>query len=180
MRRFLAGIVLVLVAAACGSESLSLSEYNEQGMVLVMVMEEKIAALDTEWSANEPTVERARRYWIKRMEARDEALEGLEALEAPEELGDLLGHGLDLFVGQIEAERALAARVISYETVSGPDDWWSTPEGETVFALDEEINDFCRIVQARYDATLERAAFSDVPWIPSDMKEWVQIDIGCR
>jgi hypothetical protein len=31
-----------------------------------------------------------------------------------------------------------------------------------------------------YDATVERVLVSDVPWIPSEMKEIVQVDIGCE
>ncbi len=149
-------------------------------MALVAVMEQRIIALDAEWNSREPTVERVQSYWTRRIETRDEALEGLEALRTPNELDDLIGHGLDLFTEQIDAEKALAARVISFETVSGPEDWWDTSEGMAVQALDEEINEFCQVVQARYDATIERVVLSDVPWIPADMKETVQIDIGCQ
>ncbi len=169
-----------MTAAACGGGSLTLSEYNEQGSALVTVMEEQLHALDVEWDAHEPTVERARNYWDRRIEARFETLEGLQGLEPPEELADLLGKGLDLFAQLTAAEEALASRVASYETVTEPEQWWSTPEGKSVQAMDEEINAFCRVVQARYDATIERIVLSDVPWIPSDMKEIVQIDIGCQ
>ena len=34
--------------------------------------------------------------------------------------------------------------------------------------------------KAGYGATTERTVLSDVPWIPSEMKEVAQIDIGCR
>jgi hypothetical protein len=180
LRHIWAGVILILVATACGGDDLTLSEYNEQGMTLVIAMEEQLSALDAEWDSHEPTVERARSYWNSRIDARDEALEGLEALKAPDGLADLLGHGLGLFTEQITAEKALAARVISFDTVTGPEQWWGTTEGKAVQALDEEINAFCQVVQARYDATIERVILSDVPWIPSDMKEMVQIDIGCE
>jgi hypothetical protein len=180
LRLIWAGVVLILLVTACGGDSSTLSEYNQRGMALVAAMEKQISALDAEWNSHEPTVERARSYWTKRIEARDEALQGLEVLRAPDELTDLLGHGLDLFTEQITAEKALAIRVISFDTVTGPEQWWNTPEGKAVQALDDEINAFCQVVQARYDATIERVILSDVPWIPSDMKEMVQIDIGCE
>jgi hypothetical protein len=31
-----------------------------------------------------------------------------------------------------------------------------------------------------YDATVERVAVADVAWIPWEMKEIVQVDIGCE
>ncbi len=171
---------LVLVAAACGGGSLSVSEYNAQGGALVASMEERIRALDAEWESQTPTVEGARNYWDRRLEARIEALEGLDALKPPDELAALFEDGLDLFRKLVAAEEALAIRVASLETVTGPDDWWDTAEGKAVHSVDEEIDEFCHVVQARYDATIERVVLSDVPWIPSDMKEIVQIDIGCE
>ncbi len=180
LRHIWAGAVLILVVAACGGDSITLTEYNSQGSALVLVMEERLLALDVEWDANEPTVERARSYWDRRIEARVETLEGLQELETPQELADLMGEGLDLFAQLTSAEKSLAVRVSSYDTVTGPAEWWSTPEGLAVLALDEEINEYCLVVQARYDATIERIVLSDVPWIPSEMKEIVQVDIGCR
>ena len=71
-------------------------------------------------------------------------------------------------------------RVASSETVTTPEQWWNTAEGAAVVAVEEEIYSFCLIFQAMYDATVERVLVSDVPWIPSEMKEIVQVDIGCE
>lgn len=174
------GAVLMLLVAGCGGGSITMSEYNTQGSALVTVMEEQLAALDAEWEANEPTVERVRSYWERRVEVRVVTLEGLEDIPPPDELADLLGRGLELFAQLTAAEKALATRVGSYETVTEPDQWWSTPEGQNVQAMDEQINAFCQVVQARYDASIERIVLVDVPWIPSDMKEIIRIDIGCE
>lgn len=180
MRRVWASALLVLLVAACGSDQLSLSEYNKQGMVIVTAMEERIYALDAEWESHTPTVEGARSYWDRRVKARVDAIEGLETLKAPDELADLLGAGLGLFIELTDAEKALAVRVASFETATEPHQWWDTAEGKAVLALDEEVNAYCRIVQARYDETIDRIILSDVPWMPSDMKEIVQVDIGCE
>lgn len=180
LRRGLTGIGLLLLIAACGGGDLSLSEYNAQGSTLVAVMEERISTLDAEWDAQTPTMERVKTYWDHRVAARVETLEGLQALDPPEQIEDLLGTGLDLFSKLTAAESALAARVSTFDTVTGPSEWWDTTEGRAVRAVDEEIDAFCFIVQARYDATIERVALAEVPWIPVDMKEVIQIDIGCR
>ena len=180
MRGVRAGAWLVLIVTACGGGSLTLSEYSEQGMAVVAVMEERIATLDAEWDSQTPTVERARTYWDRRLEARVEALEGLEGLNPPGEVAELAATGLDLFSRLLAAEEALAVRVGLFETVTEPEQWWTTAEGDAVRAVEDEIDALCQVFQARYDATIERVALSDVPWIPAEMKEIVQVDIGCR
>ncbi len=174
------GACLVLVVAACGSGSLSLSEYAAQGQAVVEVMEDRIDTLDAEWDSQTPTVERARAYWDRRLEARVEALEGLQALDPPGGIAELAGTGMDLFTRLVGAEEALAVRVASFETVTEAEQWWNTAEGKAVRAVEEEIDTLCHVFQAMYDATIERAIVSDVPWISPEMKEIVQIDVGCE
>ena len=180
LHRVWVGICLAFVVAACGGGSLSMSEYNVQGTALVTVMEQRIFTLDAEWESQAQTVERARSYWDRRLEARVEALEGLQALNPPDEVAELHETGLRLFSNLTAAEEDLAIRVASFQTVTERAQWWNTAEGKAVRAADEEIDAFCHVFQAAYDATIERVILSDVPWIPSDMKEFVQIDIGCR
>ena len=180
LRRVWAVACLVLVVVACGGGSLSLSEYNTQGMAVATAMEERIAALDAELDSQASTVERARTYWERRLEARREALEGFQALDPPDEIAELAETGLDLFGELIAAEDALAVRVASFDTVTEPEQWWNTAEGEAVRAVEEDIDALCQVFQAMYDATIERTGFSDVPWIPTEMKEVIQVDIGCQ
>jgi hypothetical protein len=106
-------------------------------------------------------------------------MEGLDALDPPVAVAELHDAGLSLYSKLITAEEALALRVSS-GTVTGPDEWWETAEGDVVRAVEVEIVEFCRAFQARYDATIDRMISSDVPWIPSEMKEIVRIDIGCQ
>jgi hypothetical protein len=143
-------------------------------------MEARIATLDAEWDTQTSTLEGARTYWDRRLKARVEALEGYRALDPPELIANLHGTGLDLFSRLIAAEEALAVRVASFETVTEPDQWWATAEGEAALAVEDEIDAFCQVVQSMYDATIERAVVSDLLWIPAEMKEIVQIDLGCR
>jgi hypothetical protein len=180
LHRILAIAYLVLLATACGGGGLSLAEYNAQGMAVASKMEERLYALDAEWESQIPTVEGARDYWADRIEAYETALDGFQALEPAGEAAELHRTGMELFSKFVAAERALAVRVASFETVTGPDVWWNTSEGVAVGAVEEEIYSFCLVFQAMYDATVERIAMSDVPWIPSEMKAVVQVDIGCE
>jgi len=174
------GACLAVILAACGGGNLSLAEYNEQGMALATVMEERIYELDGAWDSQTATVEDARTYWDQRIDAYETALEGFQTLEPAGEAAELHRTGMELFAKLVAAETALAVRVASFETVTGPKQWWSTAEGAAVGAVNEEIYSFCLVFQAMYDATVERLVVSDVPWIPSEMKEIVQVDIGCE
>jgi hypothetical protein len=143
-------------------------------------MEERIYALDAEWDTQTATVKDVRTYWDQRIEAYETALEGFEALEPAGEAVELHRTGMELFTRLVAAESALAARVAASETVTGPEQWWTTAEGASVGAVQEEIYSFCLVFQAMYDRTVERIALADVPWIPPEMKEIVQVDIGCE
>jgi hypothetical protein len=180
VRRIVAVVVVGLFLASCGGGTLSLAEYNEQGMALVSVMEERLYTMDAEWDSQTATVEDARTYWDRRIEAYERAIEGLEALEPAGEAAELHRTGMELFGKLVAAESALAVRVASFETVTGPEQWWNTAEGAAVGGVEEEIYSFCLVFQAMYDATVERIVVSDVPWIPSEMKEIVEVDIGCE
>ncbi len=179
LRRVWAGVCLVFVAAACGGGDLSLSEYNAQGGAVSATMEARIATLDTEWDAQTSTVEGARTYWDRRLTARVEALEGFRALDPPDVVANLHGTGLDLFIKLVAAEEDLAVRVASFESVTEPGQWWATAEGMAALDVQHDIDAFCQVFQSVYDATIERAVVSDLLWIPADMKEIVQIDLGC-
>jgi hypothetical protein len=179
LQRFLACACFIVLAACGGDESITLTEYAEQGQAVVTAMEERLAALDAQWGSRAPTAERARTYWENRVDALLVAQEQLEELVPPDEIEDLHEPGMALFDKLIVAEQALAARVASFDTVTEPDEWWDTAEGKAVEAVNAEIADLCLVFQAMYDATLERVIFTEAPWLPSEMKEVVRIDIGC-
>ena len=171
-----AGLLLV----SCGGEGLSLAEYNTQGLAIAAAMEERLHELDAALDSETATLEDARAYWDQRIAAYYADLEGFAALEPSVEAADLHRRGLELFGKLVAAETALATRVASFEAATGPEQWWDTAEGEAVGAVEEEIYSFCLVFQSLYDRTAERVALSDVPWIPSEMKEVVQVDIGCE
>jgi hypothetical protein len=170
---------LALLAAGCGGGTLTLSEYNEQGLAVSAEVEERIVALDAELDAQPSSAEGTATYWARRLEARARSMEGLDALNPPVSVAELHDAGLGLYARLIDAEGALA-RGVSSGTITGPDEWWGTAEGEAVRAVEAEIVEFCRAFQAHYDETIDRMISADVAWIPSGMKEIGRIDIGCQ
>ncbi len=179
MRGAWACACLTLLAAGCGGGTLTLSEYNEQGLAVSAEVEERIVALDAELDAQPSSAEGTASYWARRLEARARSMEGLDALDPPVAVAELHDAGLGLYARLMTAEEALALR-LSSGTITAPDEWWNTAEGEAVHAVEAEIIEFCRAFQAHYDETIDRMISADVPWIPSAMKEIVRIDIGCQ
>lgn len=168
-----------LLATCCGGGSPSLAEYAENGEELTTAVIDQINTLDAEWGTQEPTPERAREYWDRRVAARIEFLEGIRDLDPPDGLVELHETALDLFSRLADAEEALAERVAAFDSPTGPDEWWDTPEGRAARAVDEEAIAICHAAQASFDATQDRQVLSDVPWVPSGMRESVRVAFGC-
>ena len=139
VKRTMAVVILGLLVASCGDGGLSLAEYNEQGMALATIMEERISALDAAWDSDTATVDDVRMHWDQRIAAYDAGLEGFLALEPSGEVAELHRTGMELFTKLVAAESAVADRVASFETVTGPEQWWATAEGAAVRAAEEEI-----------------------------------------
>lgn len=172
-------LCMAVALAACGGGPLTLSEYGAQGEQLVIEVTERIEALDASLESGDPTVDSVRAYWSERVEARRDFLEGIEALDPPEEAEELHAAAVELFDRLTVAEEALAARVTSLETVTGPADWWATPEGQVARAVDDEVTEICVVAQETFDETVDREAVADVPWMPAEMKEVVRVAFGC-
>jgi hypothetical protein len=170
---------LALALAACGGGTLTLSEYGEQGEQLVIEVSERVDASDAELESEDQTVDSVQAYWDERVQARRDFSEGLEALEPPEEAAELHAIVVEIFNRLTAAEESLAARVTSLETVSGPAEWWATPEGRAARAVDEEVTQICVVAQGAFDETVDREAVVDVPWMPPEMKEVVRVAFGC-
>jgi hypothetical protein len=179
VRRISVGLYLSLVVVACSGEDLTLGEYSTQGQAITMVMEERIQALDSGMDFQTASSNDVDDYWDRRVDARVDALERLHDLDPPATIADLHEQGMDLFSDLVEGEKAMAARIASFDTVTEPSQWWDTAEGKSVQVVNEQIFVLCNQFQATYDATIARVVLSDTPWIPDRMKEVIQIDVGC-
>lgn len=170
---------LALAVAACGGGTLTLTEYATEVEALVAEMESSFDSIDSRWEGQAPTIEGARQYWDRRLEIRADFLAGVRDLNPPEELETQHETALDLFGRITAADEALAARVATFETITEHWQWVGTPEGHAAEAVLAEVYSFCRASQAEYDATADREALRDVPWIPPEMQQVVKVAFGC-
>ena len=56
---------------------------------------------------------------------------------------------------------------------------WSTPSGQAARLADEKAVEICRAAQAAMDSTADRSAFVDMPWVPPELQEIVNVTFGC-
>lgn len=172
---------LVLILVACGSGTLTVAEYADEAEELVAEMETQFASLDRAWESQAPSVDGARRYWDGRLAIRDDFLEGVEALEPPDEIADMHAAALDVFSRITAADQALAERVATFETFTDHWQWVGTPEGQAADAVLEEVFALCRASQEEFDATREPGVtiISDSPWISPEQRQAVRVAFGC-
>jgi hypothetical protein len=172
-------ICLAILLSGCGSGELTLGDYADELEVLVTTMNRKITVLDSDLESEPLTVEGTQNYFEEKIAARDELLEGFRAIEPPEEAADMHAAALDILAKLTNAERTLAQQADEIETADELSELWNTQAGLTLGAVDEEARAFCETAQAQFDSTTDRAAVFEGPWIPSELKEVVQVFFGC-
>ncbi len=174
-RRLAVATAVVLLLGACSNEP-TMTEYAEEVETLVVTMNARLDALDAELGETQD-LDEIKRYATERIEARRDFLAGLEELDPPTDAAQLHAAALDIMGRLAEAEATLADRVLVMETASGIDAIWDTPEGRAARAADDEAIALCQAAEAELDR--DRAEFEGVPWIPTEMKEVVEVAFGC-
>jgi len=178
VKRILALLVAFGLAGSACSSSVTLGEYAEEIERLIVTMNQRIDDGEAEVAAD-PTLERAQSYATDRLDARHDFIEAFSALEPLEEVVDLHATALDIFTRLVAAETSLADLVMAADSFEEADAVWITPQGEAFRRIDEEAIALCAVVQADLDATQQREVFADMPWIPSEMKEVIEVAFRC-
>jgi len=175
MRSLLTVGCLAIVLVGCGGGGPSLTDYAESVEALAFEMSAQLETGDVQVAAA-PTIENLRAVLPRAIEVRAEFQKAVTALDPPDELADLHSDLVDLHARIIVAQGALAARA---ETATGFDELDASAEALAYRTTQTEAESLCRDLQERIDATADRAAFVDAPWIPGDMKEVVKVTFGC-
>ncbi len=176
MRNVLVVGCLAVMLGSCGGGGVSLTEYSERLQSLASDMAEEFEELDERMTTGTPTVADAQDVLSRAVAVRTDFHEGLVALGPPEELADLHTDLVDVHARILAAQQAWASRA---ETATSLDELEQSTEAAGYQALTAESVAICHEFQSRLDATADRAAFIDVPWIPSEMKEVIDVALGC-
>ena len=98
----------------------------------------------------------------------------------PESVADLHVEAIEILQRVTDAEGVLAMKVESAESFSDVSDLWDSPEGLAARAADQRAILMCEAAQDTFDRTQAGAEFEDVPWIPAELKQVVDVAFGCR
>lgn len=158
---------------------MSTAEYAGQVETLVVDMIDRLDELDLQYQSADELAE-VRRYAHLRVEARERMLAGLEDLEPPSDLEPLHTEAVGIMSLLTEAEMAMARRVDESDEFISVPTLWNTPEG--VAASEATMRAFllCEAAQESFDRTRAAEEFEDVPWIPPDMKNVIDVAFGCQ
>jgi hypothetical protein len=175
VRSVAAAVVVGLMLAGCGG-AMSLTEYAERLEAVGANASARFDAVNAALTAPDATVEEARSA------VRDAAVIGndlhadLEALDPPDEIADLHAVLLDLHRDVVASQQEWAD---SADTAGSVAELLQSPEAQAVFSFNDTALEACGRIQEALDATAERAAFEDVPWLPESLKESIEVALGC-
>lgn len=175
MRCLIVIACLTLIGAGCGGNELSLEEYASEVEGHTAALYERLEELTIRDRV--PTVEESQTLYRELAAAYHRLLDGLETLNPPGEADGLHDASLDIIGRLATTHDALAQRSL---TIQSFEELMQSPEAQTAFATEDEIIRFCIAAQHQFDATAERKAFEDVPWIPSELQEVVEVVFGCE
>jgi len=160
----------------CGGGEMSLTEYVDGLNAIEDQAHRQVEALQAE-SEQISTPSDLKTTLDRVPVIRIEALEAAEELTPPGQVADLHRLIFDWQAKIIPIEEALAARA---GTVADWDELDQSPEMAAYRVALVEGKTVCTDVQAKLDATADRGAFADTPWIPGDLKEVVEAFLGCE
>jgi len=171
--------VLALIAGACGSARLSLTEYVDRLNAVVAEGNQRIRPLyaELESTQGDPSTGSIQELFEKEAAIRSELQDSMAGMEPPEQIADLHAALVDWHGGLIVTQQLLARQVAAAGSWS---EFEQSPEFAEFDAFMQEGLAGCLELQAALDATEARGAFADTPWIPGELKEVVDAALGCE
>jgi len=189
INRFVAlALCVTLLLWGCGGGEMSLTEYVEQLNAIVdrarqqyetLVASPQGAVLVAEGAQLTDFTPQDLEVAFERVkEIEVEVQEATEALEPPEQIADLHDFFFDFdddsFTAAQDALAARAGTAVDWEELS------QSPEMAAYRAALAEDKQTCTRIEAELDTTEERGVFADTPWMPGELKEIVEVGLGCE
>jgi hypothetical protein len=166
------------MVAACGGGEMSLTEYVDDLNAISEWAIPRGEALQAEYAQlSEPTLEDLTRMLEAGAALFAETNEAAAALRPPDQVVELHRLIFDWQSTMIPISDALADRA------AAATDWGQvleSAEAEAYYVALAGGKTVCDEYQDRLDATTERGAFADTPWVPAELKEVVEAFLACE
>lgn len=174
-RNAVAAVVGGLLLAACGG-TMSLTEYAEALEAAAADASLRFDSVNAALNSPNATLEETQSAAKEAAVIGSDLLADLEALDPPHELAEL--HALLL-----ELDREVVAAQLEWaessDRAQSRAELLKSPETQAMLRSNESAIAACRRIQDALDATLERTVFDDTPWIPAELKESINVALGC-
>lgn len=183
MRTVTGLLCTAVILASCGGGETTLTEYVSQVNEAAERAGETAAELISEGVLGAEVTPGQLQAGIERglQEIRIPLQESVDAIDPPDQVAALHERLWSWHAGFIDIEQALAERV--GETTDTAEGWSAlsnSPEMVSYRSSVAEGKQLCVGFQADLDATEQRGAFEDAPWIPGQLKEVVTAALGCN
>lgn len=176
---FLACVLNALLFSACGGGSLTLSEYSDQVATLLVRVDTRLDAHAARVAAAPPNVQSTQAFFDDRVVGYNELVDGVDELKPPDEVVELHAVFQEILADLLAAERARAAFAKTVSSVEDLNQVWEGSEAQAVRDAELRAIELCYAAQSQVDATEEREAFADVPWMPARLQEVVLVSFNC-
>jgi hypothetical protein len=174
-RNYVVAVVVGLVLAACGG-TMSLTEYAEALEAAAADASSRFDSVIATLNSADSTLQDVQLAVKEAAVIGSDLLADLEALDPPGELAELHALLLELDREVVAAQLVWAESADRAQSVA---DVLQSPETQAMLRSNESALAVCRRIQDALDATTERAVFEDVPWLPSELSESVEVALGC-
>lgn len=171
--------VSTVVLAACGGGSLTLTEYASETAALIKRVDSRLDAHADELFSSPASLEDTLAFLEDRVAGYHELVEGINDLNPPEQTTDLHAALQEILERLLETEEARLTFAETVTSVADLDQVWDGPEAQAVREAELEAITICFAAQAQVDATADREAFADIPWMPPEMREVVVAAFDC-
>jgi hypothetical protein len=172
-------VVAALGIAGCGGGTPTLADYAEQVEPAVARMRSRIIATDDAIAQPVTSLTEMENHWRERVAAREEFLAVFETIEPPEEATPMHAAAKDVVRRLAAAEAAVAGQIGEYNDFAQLRDLSSTAAYRQFIEVNDESTNICLAAQGMFDDTRQREIFADMPWIPGELNEVVQVVFGC-
>ena len=175
------GVCVAVLLAGCSSGGMSLTEYVDRLNAIELQASQQGDALANQAEQTDDFTPQDLQAILERARViRIDVKEATDGVEPPQQVADLHNLVFDWHTRFIVIEEALAIRAgTAADTAVDWEKLSNSPEMEAYRAAIAEGKEACTDLQAKLDATEERGAFADVPWIPNEMREVVERLLGC-
>jgi len=174
-------VCLAVAVVACGGHELSLTDYVDRLNTVGAEATERGEALAASAAQTEDfTPQDLQAILEEAGSIRTDVQEAVDDLDPPGQIADLHTEIFDWHRRFIAVEAELARRAGEAEDTDA--DWTALSDSPEMAAYRDSIaegKEICDTFQDELDATADRGAFSDVPWLPSRMAEVVDAVLGC-